>query len=108
MPNKKLAYGLERNTAAALAYIGIWISGLIFFLIEKEDKFVRFHALQSIVVFGGLTIAMIVPVLGWALAPLIWVLGFVLWLVCIVKAYQGERFFVPFVGRFVEKKLKDM
>lgn len=108
MPNKKIACGLDRNTAAALSYLGAWITGLIFFLLEKKDKFVRFHALQSTFTFGGLTILMMIPVVGWALSPLIWILGFILWLICIVKAYQGEEFLVPFVGQFVKKKLKQM
>lgn len=106
--SKKLSSGLDRNLAAALCYIGFWISGLIFFLLEKEDKLVRFHALQSMIVFGGITILMMVPVVGWVLSPLLWVLSFILWLICIVKAYQGEEFSLPFVGQFAKKKLAEM
>jgi len=73
-------------------------------LIEK-DPFVRFHAMQSTIVFGSLTVLSIVPVIGWALSPLIMIVGFVLWLVLIFKAYQGEEFALPVVGEFAKKQL---
>jgi uncharacterized membrane protein len=102
----KLASGLDRNVAAALSYAGIWITGLIFFLLEKDDKFVRFHALQSLIFFGGLTIITMVPFLGWI--PIWWIVGFIVWLICIVKAYQGEEFLLPFVGPFAKKKVGEL
>ena len=105
---EKSSTGLEANVAGLLCYVGWWVSGLVFILIEKESKFVRFHALQSIYVFGVLTIAMIVlrliPVLGDVLAGLIWVLGVVLWIILMVKAYQGAKFKLPWAGDLAEKK----
>lgn len=96
---------MSNNTKAALAYAGVWVTGLIFLLIEKEDKFVRFHAMQSLVTFSGLTILSMVPIIGWVLFPFIMILGFILWLVCIVKAYQGEKFKLPIAGDFAEKQM---
>lgn len=96
--------GLPRNTAAALSYILGWLTGIIFLLVEK-DAFVRFHAMQSVVIFGGLTILMMIPVIGWVLSPLILIAGFVLWLVLIYKAYQGEEFKLPWVGNWAKKLL---
>lgn len=96
--------GLPKNTAAALSYVLGWLTGIVFLLIEK-DPFVRFHAMQSIVVFGALTILMFIPVIGWMLSPLLWIVGFVLWLVLIFKAYQGEEFELPVVGEFAKKQL---
>jgi uncharacterized membrane protein len=105
---EKSSTGLEANVAGLLCYVGWWVSGLVFILIEKESKFVRFHAIQSICVFGVLTIAMIVlgwiPVLGVALVGLIWVLGVVLWIILMVKAYQGTMFKLPWAGDFAEKR----
>ena len=105
---EKSSTGLEANVAGLLCYVGWWVSGLVFILIEKESKFVRFHALQSIYVFGVLTIAMIVlgwiPVLGVVLTSLIWVLGVVLWIILMVKAYQGAKFKLPWAGDLAEKK----
>lgn len=105
---EKSSTGLEANVAGLLCYVGWWVSGLVFILIEKESKFVRFHAIQSIYVFGVLTIAMIVlswiPVLGVVLTSLIWVLGVVLWIILMVKAYQGAKFKLPWAGDLAEKK----
>ena len=103
----KTSTELDENVAGLLCYVLGWISGLVFFLIEKENKFVRFHALQSIVVFGVLTLASIVigwiPVIGWVINCLIGVLAFVLWIVLMIKAYQGEKFKLPWAGNLAEK-----
>lgn len=98
--------GLPRNTAAALCYLLWWITGLVFLLVEKEDKFVRFHAMQSVITFGILTVAALAPVIGWLLSPLIMIGGFVLWLVLIVKAYQGEEYELPVVGKLARQWLE--
>ncbi|PIU02301.1 hypothetical protein COT66_00925 [Candidatus Shapirobacteria bacterium CG09_land_8_20_14_0_10_49_15] len=96
--------GLPKNTAAALAYGLGWLTGIIMLLVEK-DPFVRFHAMQSIITFGLLTLISLVPVVGWALSPMVMIVGFVLWLVLIFKAYQGEKFKLPVIGNFAEKQL---
>lgn len=96
--------GLPKNTAAALSYVLGWLTGIVFLLIEK-DPFVRFHAMQSIITFGLLTILALVPVIGWVLSPVVMIVGFVLWLVLIFKAYQGEEFKLPVIGQFAQKQL---
>lgn len=105
---EKTGTGLPRNTAAALSYVLGWLTGIIFLLIEREDKFVRFHAMQSIVTFGLLTVLSFVPVIGWLLSPLLMIVGFILWLVLIFKAYQGEEFKLPWVGDFAKKQAAKM
>ena len=104
----KTSSGMEANIAAFLCYLAGWITGLIFYLVEKENKFVRFHAMQSIVTFGGLSVIMFVlgfiPVIGWILLPLVGLLGFVLWIVLMIKAFQGEKIKLPFAGEIAEKK----
>ena len=103
----KTGIGLQPNIAALLAYLAGWITGLIFFLVEKENKFVRFHAFQSMVVFGAITVLTIVltfvPVIGWALLPVVYIAELVLWIVCMIKAYQGEKFKLPVAGDMAEK-----
>lgn len=101
---------LEPNVAGLLCYLAGWITGLVFILIEKENKFVRFHAMQSIVTFGALTVLWIVfgilwfiPVVGALLSAIGWILGVVLWILLMVKAYQGERFKLPIAGDIAEK-----
>lgn len=107
--------GLEPNVAGLLCYILGWITGLIFFLIEKENEFVRFHAKQSIVVFGAFSaVSILFFILGWipyigvlffVLNVLIGILSLVLWVMLMVKAYQGERYKLPWAGDFAEKHL---
>ena len=99
--------GIKPNVAALIVYVLGWITGLIFFLIEKENKFVRFHALQSILVFGGLTALLFIlaflPVIGWVMIPVIYIAELVLWIVLMIKAYQGVKFKLPIAGDFAEK-----
>jgi uncharacterized membrane protein len=103
----KSSIQMEENVAGLLCYLFVWISGLVFFLIEKENKFVRFHALQSIIVFGVLFVACIIigwiPFIGWVISWLIGVLAFILWIVLMVKAYQGEKYKLPWAGNLAEK-----
>ncbi len=105
---EKTSTGLAENVAGLLCYVLGWISGIIFLLIEQENKFVRFHAFQSIYVFGILTIASIIlgwiPFIGGVLVWLISVLGFILWIVLMIKAYQGVKYKLPRAGDFAEKR----
>jgi len=99
--------GMQPNLAALLCYLLGWITGLIFFLVEKKNKFVRFHAMQSIVVFGGLAVInivlLVVPVIGALIGLLLSLLALVLWILLMIKAYQGETFKLPIAGDIAEK-----
>jgi len=103
----KSSTGLEENVAGLLCYIVTWVSGLVFFLIEKDSKFVKFHAMQSIITFGALIIIMwvagVIPFIGWVISVLTGILILVLWIVLMVKAYQGEKFKLPIAGDLAEK-----
>ena len=111
MAKAKTSMNLEENVAGALCYVLGWITGIIFYIMEKENKTVRFHAVQSIIVFLPLTIIagifqgilLFIPFIGWAISGLISLLMFILWLVLIFKAYQGEKFKLPVVGDIAEK-----
>ena len=100
---EKSSTGLDENVAGLLCYVLGWVSGLVFFLLETENKFVRFHAIQSILVFGVITVAGIVlgwiPVIGWVIG----LLGFVLWVILMIRAYQGVKFKLPWSGNLAEK-----
>ena len=100
---EKTSTGLDENIAGLLCYVVGWITGIIFLLIEQDNKFVRFHATQSIIVFGIVTVAGIilsfVPFVGW-LVPAI---SFILWVVLMVKAYQGTKYKIPWAGNLAEK-----
>ena len=91
--------GLAENIAGLLCYALGWVTGIIFLLIDKRP-WVKFHAAQSIAVFGGLTIIRIGLVfmghfIGWGIFGLIGLLGFVLWIFLMVKAYQHETIRIP-------------
>jgi uncharacterized membrane protein len=99
--------GLSPNTAGLLCYVAGWISGIIFLLLEQRNRFVRFHAAQSIVAFGTITVAGIVlgliPVVGVAFSSIIGIIGFIVWIIMIVKASSGEWYKLPWAGDVAEK-----
>lgn len=98
----KATTGLKPNIAALLCYVGAWISGIIFLIIEQKNRFVRFHAVQSIITFGLLSVASgllgWMPVLGGFFQAVIGIVGFITWIVSMVKAYNGELFKIPIAG----------
>lgn len=104
----KTSMGLEENVAGLLCYVFGLITGILFLVLEKDSRFVRFHALQSIFISAALVILNIVltavPVLGWLIGILLSLLGFVLWIILMVKAYQGQWFKLPVVGEMAEKQ----
>lgn len=127
----KSSTGMEPNLAAALSYI--WIVGLIFFFIEKENRFIRFHAMQSVLYGLVWTVIMIVLGIinaiifvafaaaasaagdaGGAIGLVISLISTLIWLVvpllylgtlilAAVKAYQGKTFKLPIIGNIAEK-----
>jgi uncharacterized membrane protein len=105
----KTSTGLNQNVAGLLCYLVGWITGLIFFLIEKDNRFVRFHAMQSMMTFGALTVLFIVlgfiPFIGPMLFPILGLVQLVLWILLMVKAYQGERFKLPVIGDLAEQNI---
>jgi uncharacterized membrane protein len=110
MPEQiKTSSGMDQNVAGLLCYVAGWITGLIFFLIEKENRFVRFHAMQSIITFGGLTVLSIalgmIPFVNLVLLPILGILQLILWIVLMVKAYQGQLFKLPLIGDMAEKNI---
>jgi uncharacterized membrane protein len=110
MATEKTSIGLDSNVAAALTYIVGWITGIVFLVLERENKFVRFHALQSVITFGALSVAWMVslsiPIFGWLLAFIVIPpVSVVLWLLLMFKAYQGDRYKVPVAGEMAEQRV---
>jgi uncharacterized membrane protein len=97
---------LSPNILGVLCYLGIWVTGIIFFILEQKNKWVRFHAAQSIVVFGGLGIIMAllhwIPYIGWFFTAVIWIIGIILWILLMSKAYNGERYKLTLAGDIAE------
>ena len=104
----KTSTGIQPNVAALLSYVLGVITGIIFFIIEKENKFVRFHAMQSIITFGGLFVIQMVfafiPVIGAIIVPIISIASLILWVILMVKSYKGEKFKLPIIGDIAEKQ----
>ena len=107
---EKTSTGLEANLAAALSYLVGFVTGIAFLVLEKENRFVRFHAMQSTLVFAGVVVIdillQIVPLVG-ALVVVFVVIpaSAVLWLVLMFKVYQGEDFKLPMIGRIAADKI---
>ena len=122
----KSSTGLDENVASLLSYVFGWLSGLIFFLIEKDSRLVRFHAMQSILlnvliaiiaivlwivtvvlVFAGAALGDALGAILGLLSTLIWLvfsLGLLIaWVMCLVKAFQSQYFKLPVIGNFAEK-----
>ncbi len=119
---------LRENVAGLLSYLLLWVSGGIIFLLEKQNYFIRFHALQSIVFFGGATIIfLILAGIDWILiitdawqiawfslvlyiidflAGLLLLVVLLAWITLMNKAYQGETFKLPVIGDFVAQRME--
>jgi len=109
--------GIEENVAGLLCYILGWVSGLVFFLIDKRPS-VRFHAMQSIILFGAIFLLQLIFVWGGLfnsllgfgftnlLTSLLGLVTLVCWVLCMVKAAQGQRFKLPVIGDIAENLSK--
>ena len=107
---EKTSTGFDANVAAALTYLVGFVTGIIFLLVEKDNKFVRFHAMQSTLVFIGIVavdiLLQIVPILGALVVVFIVIpVSAILWLLLMYKAYQGERYKVRVAGDMAEQRV---
>lgn len=122
-PAESSSTGLERNVAAGLACLFTVVSGVIFLVIERKDAFVRFWAMQA-VLLGGLALAFqvviqvvgalfgFIPVIGKLMGVVFWlgnllfgVAWFVAYLISVVKAFCGEKWEMPILGSIARRQL---
>ena len=106
--------GLSPNVASLLCYLCTWVTGLIFILIEKDNKDVKFHAWQAlflgIAVFAAYIVIMVIgfiPYVGMiaiVLNLVVWVGFLVVWIMAMVKAYQGQKWLIPVIGPMAEQQ----
>jgi uncharacterized membrane protein len=105
-----MATGLKKETAAALCtLLGPTLVVPVLFILLEKDEFVRFWAFQSIVVYLALFIlnwVFVLTVFLIFLTPLVFILGVVLWLIMTYKAWQGDRWEVPFIGKLATQIMK--
>jgi uncharacterized membrane protein len=114
--------GLSNNVAGLLCYVVGWITGIVFLVIEKKSKFVKFHAWQSIMVFGVLSVAQIIVsgilaaigaatfspgliVFSGVLGTIIWILTAILWIILMIQAGTGKMWKVPWGGNWAERRV---
>lgn len=100
--------GLEVRIAAMLCYALGFITGLIFLAVEKDSRFVKFHAMQSTLLFASLFIMNVVfsfiPLIGWFFNLLLTPLALVCWIACMLLALQEKKFLVPIIGPIAERE----
>jgi len=98
--------GLQENVACLLCYVFWWISGIVFLVLEPNNKTIKFHAWQSIIISVPITVVAIIfsaiPFI-WFIGTILWVLGWVLLLYVGLMAYQGRKIVVPYAGPLAEK-----
>lgn len=106
---KNTSTGLDENVGGVLCYLLGIVTGILFFILEKENRFIRFHAMQSILICAVLIVVNIflsfIPVIGWMINLLIAPVAFVLWLLLMYKAYNKEWFKLPVLGDMAEKQI---
>lgn len=104
----KSSTGLDGNIAGLLSYALGLFTGILFLVLEKDSRFVKFHAMQSILVSASLIlinmISGFIPFIGWFLGLLVAPISFILWLFLMYQAYQGKFFKLPVIGDFAEKQ----
>ena len=110
---EKSSLHMDPNLAGALCYLLGCISGILFFVLETQNKRIRFHALQSILIFtvltllslGSAVLAILTDFVPFRLASsTIWILHFVVWLVMIINTYQGKTIKIPGIGDFAREQ----
>ena len=98
--------GMRASAAGWLSYLGGWVTGLIFLLLKRENRFVRFHSMQSLIFFGAMSMVTTefshIPLFGFIGAGLGFV-SFICWIVLIVKAARGRYYKLPIIGEYAEK-----
>ncbi len=101
---RKSSTGLDENVAGFFCYLFRFVTGIVFLVVEKESRFVKFHAKQSTITFLGLFVLILllggVPIIG----GLVFIFSLILWLVLMIKALQGKRYSLPIVGKMAEEK----
>jgi uncharacterized membrane protein len=105
-PYETTSLGMRARTAGLLCYLFGWVTGLIFFLLERENRFVRFHAMQSILFFGILSVLegffSYMPFFG-PIGGALGLIMFIGWIVMMVKAHRGEYYKLPLFGDLAER-----
>lgn len=101
--------GLSENIAGSLTYLFGFVSGFIMLLVERENRFVRYHAIQSIyisIVFVSAYLLLgMLPVIGWFSSMVLAPAGLVMWIILMLNAYKGRYSKLMYISDFANKQL---
>ena len=111
--SNKTATGLDEKIDGLIAYVFLFFSGIIYLVIEKENKYVRFHALQSVIFSVAAIVVSIVvgivlgwiPVIGWLASKIVWLATVAAVAFLAYNAYKGVEFKIPFIGEIVYNQI---
>jgi uncharacterized membrane protein len=108
--SEKTVSGIDANVAAALSYLVGFVTGILFLLVEKDNRFVRFHAMQSTLFFLAVVaidvLLQIIPLIGFLVVVFVVIpASAVVWLLMMYKAYQGEEYKLPLVGQWAADRI---
>lgn len=107
--NNKTDSGLDENIAGLLCYL--FPACIIFLIIEKKNRFIRFHAFQAIFVAVAVilvsAVLSVIPFLGWIVLSLLSPATLVLMIFMMYKAYNKEMYKLPYVGDLAEKQVNN-
>jgi len=106
MPDRS-STGIDPRIVGLLCYLGIFVTGLLFLAVEKQSRFVKFHALQSILVTIAFVLINIIvnfiPFFGWIFNIILAPISFVIWVALMLLALQGRWFKLPYIGELAER-----
>lgn len=106
-PFEMTSMGMRARTAGLLCYLFSWVGGLVFFLLERENRFVRFHAAQSLLFFGAMSVlgafCSFFPFAFFGLGGIVGLVSFIGWIVLMVAAYRGRYYKLPLLGEYAEQ-----
>ncbi len=110
MSSETSSLGIEVNLGGLLAYLFGFVTGIVFLILEKDSKFIRFHAMQSTLFFLAIFVLNIVfgfiPFVGWILVLIVEIIGVIFWIYAMIKAYNGYIFKVPIIGDIAANQLQ--
>lgn len=105
--NGPTSTGLEQNIAGLLCYLFSIVTGILFLILEKENRFIRFHAMQAVITFiffAGISIVLnFIPIIGLLISLLLGPVGFFLTIFLMIQAYQGKKYKLPYIGDLAEQ-----
>ncbi|RIX47087.1 hypothetical protein D3P08_25855 [Paenibacillus nanensis] len=101
--------GLDPKVAGLLCYLLGFITGIVFLALEKQSRFVKFHALQSIAISVVLIVINLIlgfiPFVGWLVSIILTPLSFILWIALMLLALQGKKFKLPLIGDWADSQV---